>query len=373
MLKRVTFSGFRMFKNQQTIDFTATKSEILKEYNVKNKILNGGLFFGGNGSGKSSALNAISILLDLLFKDLPFPPNSICAFLMEKVASFKYEFVIENNNVEYSFSINENKEIFQEELKLNNENIFSRIKNSVSTIASKDSIQEASPSILFLRTLYFNTNFINYPILNKWMEFLKNSIYIDRTNNKMITFTNDVFLDTNLVSYIDKYGVSEINDFLSNYDIPYVIHYQKQNVLGNDYIAINVENKIVKCLFPIQLESYGNKLLIQLIPFLLSCKKNGGMLLIDEFGGGCHNKLNELLVDFLFKKCENVQSILVTHETNLLKTNLIRPDQVFIFDYNEEGSYVTKTSDASPRESQNLEKMYLAGVFGGIPLYDQYK
>ena len=33
MLKRVTFSGFRMFKNQTTIDFTATKSEILKEYN----------------------------------------------------------------------------------------------------------------------------------------------------------------------------------------------------------------------------------------------------------------------------------------------------------------------------------------------------
>lgn len=373
MLKRVTFSGFRMFKNQQTIDFTATKSEILKEYNVKNKILNGGLFFGSNGSGKTSALNAISILLDLLFKDLSFPPNFICAFSKKRVASFKYEFVIDNNNVTYLFSVNNKSEITNEELYLDNQKIISRINKSVKTILSDNEEQEVSSNILFLRTAYFNTNFINYPILNKWMEFLKNSIYIDRTNNKMITFTNDVFLDTNLVSYIDKYGVSEINEFLSNYDIPYVIHYQKQNVLGNNYIAINVENKIVKCSLPIQLESYGNKLLIQLIPFLLSCKKNGGMLLIDEFGGGCHNKLNELLVDFLFKKCENVQSVLVTHETNLLKTNLIRPDQVFIFDYNEEGSYVTKASDASPRESQNLEKMYLAGVFGGIPLYDQYK
>ena len=63
----------------------------------------------------------------------------------------------------------------------------------------------------------------------------------------------------------------------------------------------------------------------------------------------------------------------MTHETNLLKTNIIRPDQIFIIDYDETGSKIAKASDASPRESQNLEKMYLAGVFGGIPLYDEDK
>ena len=47
--------------------------------------------------------------------------------------------------------------------------------------------------------------------------------------------------------------------------------------------------------------------------------------------------------------------------------------RIFIIDYDETGSKIAKASDASPRESQNLEKMYLAGVFGGIPLYDEDK
>ena len=70
------------------------------------------------------------------------------------------------------------------------------------------------------------------------------------------------------------------------------------------------------------------------------------------------------------KKLKNTQTFIVTHETNLLKTSIVRPDQVYIVDYNENGSFISKASDQSPRESQNLEKMYLAGVFGGIPLYD---
>lgn len=373
MLRKVSFSGFKMFKKQTTIDFNATKSEILREYNVKNKILNGGLFFGSNGSGKTSALHAISILLDLLFKDFLFPPDSICVFSKKKIASFTYEFQIDSSDIIYSFSANNNREIIAEELLLNDKKVFSRINTNVKTILSENEVQEVSPNILYLRSAYFNTSFVGYPDLEKWMKYLKNSIYIDRSSNYMVTFTNNMFLDTNLSSYINKYGTEEINDFLQTNNIPYKISSKKRSILGNEYMEISVENQIVKYSLPIQLESYGNKLLIQLIPFFLSCKRNGGMLLIDEFGGGCHNKLNELLVEFLFKKCDNVQSILVTHETNLLKTNLIRPDQVFIFDYNEDGAYVSKASDESPRESQNLEKMYLAGVFKGIPVYDQNK
>ena len=37
--------------------------------------------------------------------------------------------------------------------------------------------------------------------------------------------------------------------------------------------------------------------------------------------------------------------------------------------FDERGSFLRKFSDEKPRESQNLEKMYLSGVFGGIPLY----
>jgi len=40
-------------------------------------------------------------------------------------------------------------------------------------------------------------------------------------------------------------------------------------------------------------------------------------------------------------------------------------------DLDKHGSCLHRFSDENPRESQNLEKMYLAGVFKGIPLYDE--
>ena len=62
--------------------------------------------------------------------------------------------------------------------------------------------------------------------------------------------------------------------------------------------------------------------------------------------------------------------LLVERFTNLLKTSLLRPDQIYSVDFGEDGSILRKFSSENPRESQNLEKMYLAGVFGGIPLYE---
>ena len=68
---------------------------------------------------------------------------------------------------------------------------------------------------------------------------------------------------------------------------------------------------------------------------------------------------------------ENVQSFISTHETNLLKTSLTRPDQIFLVDYEKHGAFIKRASDENPREAQNLEKMYLAGLFGGTPSYDK--
>ena len=64
---------------------------------------------------------------------------------------------------------------------------------------------------------------------------------------------------------------------------------------------------------------------------------------------------------------------IVTPNEQLYNLRSEEPTKEFIgiiLDYDEEGSYISKASDESPRESQNLEKMYLSGIFGGIPVYD---
>ncbi len=118
------------------------------------------------------------------------------------------------------------------------------------------------------------------------------------------------------------------------------------------------------------MESYGNQVLLNILPAILTSIKKQSMLIIDEFSSGLHNKLEELLVKYFFKNTIDGQLFFVSHSTNLLKTSLLRPDQIYSVDFNDNGSFLKKFSEENPRESQNLEKMYLSGVFGGIPIYE---
>ena len=65
---------------------------------------------------------------------------------------------------------------------------------------------------------------------------------------------------------------------------------------------------------------------------------------------------------------QNAQIFIVSHSTNLLTNTLLRPDQIYTVDFiKEQGSKLNRVSDRKPREAQNLEKMYLSGVFDGLP------
>ena len=81
MLAKLRLRNFRSFKEDTVIDFTATKYSKLKDTNVSGGVLKGCLFAGDNDSGKSNAINAISILLYLLFDDTDFNmPVNFCFF-----------------------------------------------------------------------------------------------------------------------------------------------------------------------------------------------------------------------------------------------------------------------------------------------------
>ena len=121
---------------------------------------------------------------------------------------------------------------------------------------------------------------------------------------------------------------------------------------------------------PLFMESMGNQTLINILPAIISAVERGGLLIIDEFSSGLHNKLEELLVKYMMQYSSTTQLFFVSHSTNLLSNTLLRPDQIFSVEMmSNEGSVLYRFSDEQPRVAQNLEKMYLSGVFGGIPEY----
>ncbi len=121
---------------------------------------------------------------------------------------------------------------------------------------------------------------------------------------------------------------------------------------------------------PLFMESTGNQTLLNILPAVISAVERDGLLIIDEFSSGLHNKLEELLVKYIMQSSTATQLFCVSHSTNLLSNAILRPDQIYSVEMSDgEGSRLNRFSDEKPRAAQNLEKMYLSGVFGGIPEY----
>lgn len=378
MLTKVRFKNFKSFVNEVVINLEPTKSEILKDTNTYNDVLKGCCFYGSNASGKTNALNAITLLLDMLFKNIVNNVQLITIFNNEPYMYFEYTFLIDNKEIVYYFEISREWKILKETLTIDGINKMCRLVNSCESFITdkkdygKDDVNE---NILFLRTIYFNTGFSGYEELIHWFDFLKNSVYFNTNRDiaKIVSFTADNNEKLSLEKYLDIYGTKDINDFFNEFNFPYNIDYIKAQVPENPmFSTLGIRLRFVRknmADIPYFMESAGNIILLNILPSILTIVKTGGILAIDEFSSGLHNKLEELLIEYVFKHSKNCQLFFVSHSTNLLKTSLLRPDQIYSVDFDEHGSFLRKFSDEKPRESQNLEKMYLSGVFGGIPLY----
>lgn len=384
MLEKLVLKNFKTFKNETVINFAKTNYTILPQNVSENGILKGAIFIGPNASGKSTVIEAIKILLDFLFRESPVhTPMFRCLFSKESDFSLHYYFKINNISVIYKINIDIINNNISELLSIGDENnvIFERNGNTAfSTITDEKGISYDKNSIdsdtLFLRTLYFNTKFTGNETLRQWMEFLQESVYIDAVNKRFSYYGKE---NIKLSDYLKQQGTQEINSFFNKFQFPYSIEYSNTSE-GNLNILEYSENKEEKYVFfkrkqieepiPFINESMGNKSLLQLLPGYLHIINTKGMLLVDEFSSGFHPLLEKTLLKNFMKNAKESQFIFVSHSVSLVSNSILRPDQVYAIDFDgTNGSKTIRFSDMQPRTAQNIEKMYLSGIFGALPVY----
>lgn len=384
MLTKITLDNFKSFKNKTVVDLTKTNYTILPQNVADNGVLKGCIFVGANASGKSTIILAVKLLLDLLFSERNIDSGMfLCMFGDSNKYSLSYEFLIENKTISYSFEVDVTKKMISELLHIDNELLLQRMGLSAkSYIADSNGInydeEDVGKDSLFLRTLYFNTKFASNSALGSWMDYLKKSFYVNMFKGDIVSYGKR---DMTIATYLDNGGCEVINNFFDEYNFEQKVEFV-HSASGGKISFVAGEDEDVKTVFfkhkgievpiPFFEESLGNQNLLRILPVFLSAINNGGMLLIDEFSSGFHNELESLLVRYFMEKANRAQMLFVSHSTNLLSNSILRPDQEYSVEFQDQnGSTVRRFSSEQPRSAQNIEKMYVSGVFGGLPEYKE--
>ena len=122
---------------------------------------------------------------------------------------------------------------------------------------------------------------------------------------------------------------------------------------------------------PISNESTGTRSLFNLAGPLFDSLKNGYCLLIDEINTSLHPVIVSFLVDIFANAKINshrAQLLFTSHDTSVLSQQRMRRDQVWLIENDVDGATLVPLSDFSPRRQEALDKGYLGGRYGGVPI-----
>lgn len=364
--------------NHCSISFEKAKYKYLNDMIFNNELVNPISFYGTNGSGKSSLLNAFSTLIALLTLDVndlyAFTPNIIntnvmiekeikkhpnishhrLKFLNNKIrSSILITFKLNENNYEYFIETNY-EFITKEYLKYKNQKIFSR--HSFQYTYEDNNIKMRENLYPMLRKLANED--IDSNIIKDAYNFLSNIAFIDATRKNYLlkSFNNKSYKDI-LVEYS-----KDVKDLLKKYkEFPLYTIEKESTELGQKYyllnLALNGQKNVQMPLNYISSGMENNSLLLSTVLSL----PNNGVLIIDEIEQALHPLT---ILDFLkIIKDKNIQLIFSSHNTFILQK--LRPDQIFFANWNNGYSTYKKLADIYPniREVNNIEKMYLSSLF----------
>jgi hypothetical protein len=124
-------------------------------------------------------------------------------------------------------------------------------------------------------------------------------------------------------------------------------------------------------MLPSASESAGTEAFLALLFPALEVIDAGGVLCIDELNSSLHPLLALEIVRLFADPNRNPrasQLIFNTHDVNLLDSSVLRRDEIWFTEKDQEGSgHLYSLSDFKPRINENFKRGYLQGRYGALP------
>lgn len=420
MIVEFSVKNFRSIKELQTISFVATglkspaeysdidKKNITEESNMR--LLKTVGLYGANASGKSNIIKALEYFLKAIKNQASSDSNlsSLCEpFLyqenaIETESFFQIVLIIKNKKYRYGFTIKRNPKIkgnlnekISKEVIVNEWLYGTKGKNLVKyftrsglsidkeNMPNKDKIPDLPyEHSLFLTHVAAFDKTGDCSIIKYNVEFGTSSFVIDIN-----------FFRSNVFDFFERKNIKkDFLELLSSFNLKYndiiidkEINKPEQIILPLDKIYMiksynNINNKTLNIKLNLSHnESSGTKKLFDLAGLLLIIFKLpiSVCLIIDEIDSNFHPSLLIKLIELFNNPKINLsksQLLFTSHDTNLMSPSIMRRDQFYFTEKNEDDS--TKLYSLADlkgiRNDADFAKQYLAGFYGALPILTDY-
>ena len=419
MLLRFSVTNHMSVRDRAELSFVATSLKDLPDSVLVSRYARHGVLpvvavYGANASGKSNLLFALRTLRSLVVNSfvrseevdggsLPYNPFRLDDESQSQPTEFELDFVLNETRYQfgveydgasikrewlYAFPKSHQQTLYFRDTELPGEMYFGRnltgALRQIESITKKDSLFISSAKKSGHPLLSEISDFFRFQIRAisiqgalpgeaiaeamsdrpEILDAIKNYIRIADTG------IEDLRVESIPVSESEKLQLSEIIQFvkkITKVEDAAVAAPEVKNILKLGHRCGDGSIRYLD----IQDESLGTRYLMALLPPMIQALDQGGALVLDEITTSLHTLLGKHLVQLFNDKASNpkgAQLIFTTHDTNLLSPEVIRRDGILITNKNRDGSSnFEPLSDTKTKNTDNLERGYLQGRYGGIP------
>lgn len=406
MIYEFTFTNFRSYKNEATIDFGAkpiSEFENTLLHGKETDLLPVCVIYGPNGGGKSSVLMAIKSLQNIVVS-----PLTQLAFMKKKSEQlsdvsveevqknisirneeevfYKWDEESEKNPTEYSILFEIAKNQYRYELKVKKgtileENLY--IKDSEENF---DALFERDEEGVYLcdelngfdienmneslPLLSYIGMFKNIQKIDNALRFFYNiqTIDFDAPDRDRTIFVKTLEKDkTRILNVVQSMGI-DIIDVRMEYD--------EDGRVKNIYTKHKLENEKFREL-KFEEESSGTRKIFSILPVVLNGIDKGRFFVIDELDAKLHPALLQRIIElFTNPKINNngAQMLFTSHDMTTMNNKVFRRDEIWFSAINGHDESVLyslvdfrKENGKKARNDEIYSKQYLEGRYGADP------
>ena len=413
MLIEFRVKNFRSLRDEQVLSMVASSDKSLLDTHAADTglkavphLLRSAAVYGANASGKSNLIKALQYMRGVVVESAALQPGQtfdrlqpfkLDATSVSQPTEFEVTFILSGVRYQYGFAMNSQRIVSEQLL------VFKAFKpqrwfeRHFDAISGKD-VYEFGPSLKGAKNLWEGATRANALFLAVAVQLNSEALrpVFEWFADRLVIFNEQSQLSPHFSVQMLKIEQQRkaICEFLRAADISIsdievatkqaMVHTlnfdlatgKREDAAGEqavDEVKFHHITGHGRAVFDLMDESSGTRNLLFLTGPILDILNKGQTLVVDELDTSLHTLLVQAIVRLFHQSLVNTggaQLIFTTHDTSLLDAyGLFRRDQIwFVEKHPDQSSSLYPLLDFSPRKNEALERGYLQGRYGALPL-----